>query len=44
MPFGPMGAFGGLTQRDATDIANYIKSLPAISNQIDDMCSFPPGQ
>ncbi|HTQ03163.1 MAG TPA: c-type cytochrome [Polyangiaceae bacterium] len=44
MPVGPMGAFGGLTQDDATDIANYIKSLPAISNQIDDMCSFPPGQ
>lgn len=42
MPFGPMGAFGGMTKADATDIANYIKSLPAISNQIDDMCSFPP--
>lgn len=41
MPAGPMGAFGGLTQDDALDIANYIKSLPAISNQIDDMCSFP---
>lgn len=44
MPVGPMGAFGGLTQDDATDIANYIRSLPAISNQIDDMCSFPPAQ
>jgi hypothetical protein len=41
MPAGPMGAFGGLTQGDALDIANYIKSLPAISNQIDDMCSLP---
>jgi mono/diheme cytochrome c family protein len=44
MPSGPMGAFGGLTKDDATDIANYIKSLPAISNEIDDMCSLPLGQ
>jgi hypothetical protein len=42
MPAGPMGAFGGLTHDDATDIANYIKSIPPIVNQIDDMCSFPP--
>ena len=43
MPVGPMGAFGGLTDADATDIANYIKSLPAIDNTIVDMCVFPPG-
>jgi hypothetical protein len=42
MPFGPMGAYGGLTPQDATDIANYIKSLPAISNLVPDMCVFPP--
>jgi hypothetical protein len=43
MPVGPMGAFGGLTTEDATDIANYIKSLPPIDNTIVDMCVFPPG-
>ena len=42
MPAGPMGAFGGLHPDDALDIANYIKSLPPISNAVDDMCSFPP--
>jgi cytochrome c553 len=41
MPVGPMGAFGGLSNEDALDIANYIKSLPPIANRIDDMCSFP---
>ena len=44
MPVGPMGAFGKLDPQDALDIANYIKSLPAISNEVDDMCSFPPTQ
>lgn len=42
MPVGPMGAFGGLTAADQLDIANYIKSLPAISNMIVDMCVWPP--
>lgn len=41
MPVGPMGAFGGLTDADALDIANYIKSLPPIENKIDDVCTFP---
>jgi hypothetical protein len=41
MPVGPMGAFAGLTDADALDIANYIKSLPAIDNKIVDMCAFP---
>jgi hypothetical protein len=41
MPVGPMGAFGGLTDLDAMDIANYIKSLPPKVNKIDDMCTFP---
>jgi mono/diheme cytochrome c family protein len=42
MPVGPNGAFGGLTDADALDIANYIKSLPPIANTIVDMCSFSP--
>lgn len=42
MPAGPMGAYGGLHPDDALDIANYIKSLPPISNSVDDMCSWPP--
>ncbi len=28
MPAGPMGAYGHLSDADATDIANYIHSLP----------------
>ena len=42
MPVGPMGAYGGLTDGDALDIANYIKSLPPAVNEIPDMCSWPP--
>ena len=42
MPVGPMGAFGGLTQADAQDIAHYMKSLPPIVNAIDDVCTFSP--
>lgn len=42
MPVGPMGPFAQLTAGDARDIAHYVKSLPAISNAIDDMCTFPP--
>lgn len=30
MPSGPMGAYGGLTDQDALDIASYIMSLPEI--------------
>jgi hypothetical protein len=41
MPVGPMGAYGGLLDDDATDIANYIKSLPPAVNAIVDMCMFP---
>jgi cytochrome c553 len=44
MPVGPMGAYGHLTDQDALDIANYIKSLPPIANTIVDMCVFPPPQ
>src|SRR4051812_36278214 len=41
MPVGPMGAYGGLSYEDARDIANYIKSLPAATNLVPDMCSLP---
>jgi mono/diheme cytochrome c family protein len=41
MPVGPMGAYGGLTDQDARDIANYIKSLPPKVNLVVDMCTFP---
>jgi hypothetical protein len=27
-----MGAFGGLTEQDASDIGNYIIGLPPIAN------------
>jgi hypothetical protein len=42
MPVGPMGAYAGLTDADARDIAHYIKSLPPVVNAIDDVCTFPP--
>lgn len=42
MPVGPMGAFGHLLPGDALDIANYIKSLPPITNMIVDMCQVGP--
>jgi hypothetical protein len=41
MPTGPFGAYGGLTDPDATDIANYVKSLPPRVNMVVDMCTFP---
>jgi len=42
MPAGPMGPYVNLKPEDALDIAHYIKSLPPISNAIQDMCTFPP--
>jgi mono/diheme cytochrome c family protein len=42
MPVGPMGAYGGLTDEDARDIAHYLKSLPAIENEVVDQCTWPP--
>jgi mono/diheme cytochrome c family protein len=41
MPVGPMGAFGGLTNDDARDIANYIIGLPPVANTVQDQCSLP---
>ncbi len=34
MPAGPMAAFGGLTDKDALDIATYISGLPATDNAV----------
>lgn len=42
MPAGPMGAFAGLTDADALDIAHYIKSLPPIVDATEHRCQFPP--
>ena len=44
MPVGPNGAFGGLTASDVNDIANYIHSIPPVTNMVVDMCSWPPGR
>jgi hypothetical protein len=38
----PISSYAHLMDTDATDIANYIKSLPAATNMINDTCSFPP--
>jgi mono/diheme cytochrome c family protein len=43
MPSGPMGAFAGLTDDDARDIAHYLLSLPPASNVIPADCvAMPP--
>jgi cytochrome c553 len=42
MPSGPFGAYGKLEDQDATDIANYLKSLAPATSMIPDMCTFPP--
>lgn len=42
MPAGPMGAFAGLTDADAQDIAHYLLSLPPKVNAIPAECT-PPG-
>jgi len=41
MPSGPRGPFAELTDGDATDIANYILTLPAIAHSIPDKCVAP---
>ena len=41
MPSGPMGQFGALTDDDARDIANYILTLPGVSNQVPSECVAP---
>lgn len=42
MPTGPMGAFGGLTDADAEDIAHFIVSLPPAENVIPNGCGITP--
>jgi cytochrome c553 len=43
MPAGMMAAFGGLTDEDALDIAHYMKSLPAVDNEVAGECALPMG-
>lgn len=38
MPFGPMGGFTGLTEKDSLDIAAYILSLPPIDRFTSGTC------
>jgi mono/diheme cytochrome c family protein len=38
MPVGPNGAYGHLDPGDATDIANYIRTLPPIENDLGQLC------
>jgi mono/diheme cytochrome c family protein len=38
MPAGPAGAFGGLTDGDALDLANYVTHLPPIDNTVSPIC------
>lgn len=42
MPAGSMAAYGGLTDDDALDIANYILTLPGIDNTVAGTCSLAP--
>ena len=42
MPVGPNGAYGGITDQDALDIANYIKSLPPAVHDNGPACVWPP--
>ena len=45
MPVGPKGSFGGLSVRDAQDIAHYLLSLPALENTVPNGCeTAPPGE
>ena len=41
MPSGPVGLYAGLTDQDAMDIANYIRTLPPIENQTEGECTPP---
>ena len=48
MPFGPMGAFGGMTDAHAQAIGEYVTRLPPIENELPDgggpipKCILPP--
>jgi hypothetical protein len=41
MPAGPMEAFGGMTERDATDIAIYLKSIDPFESATYPECTPP---
>ena len=41
MPVGPHGPFGGMTDNDAFDIANYLQTLPPINNPRPANCVAP---
>lgn len=41
MPAGPMAPFGGLSDVDATDLANYFLSLAPAPNAIPNQCIAP---
>ena len=41
MPVGPAGAYGGLRDKDAEAIANYIKTIPPITHTVPE-CTPPP--
>jgi mono/diheme cytochrome c family protein len=43
MPAGPMGAFGGLTDDDAEDIAHYLLSIPGVESEQAEQCMLPSG-
>lgn len=43
MPFGPDGAFGGLTDQDAADIATYITTLKPVDSDVIPLCVAPSG-
>ena len=42
MPAGPSQPFGGITDRDAQDIAHYLFSLAPIDNTVPNDCYAPP--
>jgi hypothetical protein len=41
MPFGPNGAFGGITDSDAIDIGYYLTTLPPVDNGAIPICHPP---
>ncbi|MDB4986090.1 MAG: putative diheme cytochrome c-553 [Myxococcaceae bacterium] len=42
MPVGPNGAYGGITDEDARDLANYLLSLPPAVNVLPRQCQATP--
>jgi mono/diheme cytochrome c family protein len=44
MPVGPAGAFGGMTDEDASDIGHYLLSLPPGDNPVPEDCRVPAGE